>query len=46
MNRADISRIVDQWMIPTPKSAYMADIEKRPAIASAHGVWFVDIDGK
>ncbi len=46
MKRADISRIVDQWMIPTPKNAYMADIEKRPAIASAHGAWVVDTEGK
>ncbi|HEY1431352.1 MAG TPA: hypothetical protein VGF39_06980 [Stellaceae bacterium] len=30
MDRAHISRIADQWMIPTSKTAYMAGLESKP----------------
>jgi 2,2-dialkylglycine decarboxylase (pyruvate) len=46
MDRARISSIADQWMIPTSKTAYMAGIESKPVIASARGVWVIDTEGK
>ena len=46
MDRDRISRIAEQWMIPTAKTAYMAGLESRPAIATARGVWVIDTEGK
>jgi 2,2-dialkylglycine decarboxylase (pyruvate) len=46
MDRCRISRIAEQWMIPTSKTAYMAGLESKPVIAAAHGVWVVDTEGK
>jgi 4-aminobutyrate aminotransferase-like enzyme len=46
IERARISRIADQWMIPTSKTAYMAGLESKPVIAAARGVWVIDTDGK
>ena len=46
MDRARISSIAEEWMIPTSKTAYMAGLEAKPVIAAAHGVWVVDTDGK
>ena len=38
MDRSRIAEIVDKWMIPTAKTAYMAGLEKKPVIAAARGV--------
>jgi len=46
MDRARISSIADQWMIPTSKTAYMAGIETKPVIAAARGVWVIDTTGR
>jgi 2,2-dialkylglycine decarboxylase (pyruvate) len=46
MDRARIRDIADRWMIPTSKTAYMAGLESKPVIASAHGVWVIDTEGK
>lgn len=46
MDRARISRIANQWMIPTSKTAYMAGLETKPVIAAARGVWVIDTDGR
>jgi 4-aminobutyrate aminotransferase-like enzyme len=46
MDRARISRIADQWMIPTSKTAYMAGLESKPVIAAARGVWVIDTEGR
>jgi 2,2-dialkylglycine decarboxylase (pyruvate) len=46
MDDATVKHIVDHWMVPTPKGAYMAGLEKRPVIASAHGITVVDTKGK
>jgi 2,2-dialkylglycine decarboxylase (pyruvate) len=46
MDDTTVKHIVDHWMVPTPKGAYMAGLEKRPVIASAHGITVVDTKGK
>jgi 2,2-dialkylglycine decarboxylase (pyruvate) len=46
MDDTTVKHIVDHWMVPTPKGAYMAGLEKRPVIASAHGITVVDTQGK
>ena len=46
MDRARISEIAEQWMIPTSKTAYMAGLEKKPVIATASGVRVIDTEGK
>jgi 2,2-dialkylglycine decarboxylase (pyruvate) len=46
MEAGTVKHIVDHWMIPTPKGAYMAGLENRPVIASAHGITVVDTQGK
>jgi 4-aminobutyrate aminotransferase-like enzyme len=46
MQASEIEQIVSQWMVPTPKGAYMAGLEKRPVIARAEGVVVYDTQGK
>ena len=46
MDDTTVKHIVDHWMVPTPKGAYMAGLEKRPVIASAHGITVVDTTGQ
>jgi 2,2-dialkylglycine decarboxylase (pyruvate) len=46
MDRARISRIAEQWMIPTAKTSYMAGLETKPVIAAARGVWVTDTEGR
>ncbi|HEY0201980.1 MAG TPA: aminotransferase class III-fold pyridoxal phosphate-dependent enzyme [Burkholderiaceae bacterium] len=46
MDALSVKHIVDHWMVPTPSGAYMAGLEKRPVIASAHGITVVDTEGK
>jgi 2,2-dialkylglycine decarboxylase (pyruvate) len=46
MDRARISRIAEQWMIPAAKTSYMAGLESKPVIAAARGVWVIDTEGK
>jgi 2,2-dialkylglycine decarboxylase (pyruvate) len=46
MNAKEAAAIVEQWMIPTPKGAYMAGLEHRPIIARAEGIEVIDTTGK
>jgi 2,2-dialkylglycine decarboxylase (pyruvate) len=46
MDAKAVKHIVDHWMIPTPKGAYMAGLEKRPVIASGRGITVVDTEGR
>ncbi len=46
MNASEVKHIVDQWMIPTPRGAYMAGLESRPVIARAEGITVFDTNGK
>lgn len=46
MDSSTVKEIVDHWMVPTPKGAYMAGLEKRPVIERAEGVLVFDTTGK
>lgn len=46
MDSATVEEIAHRWMIPTPKNAYMAGLEKRPVIAHAKGIAVFDTTGK
>lgn len=46
MDASEVKHIVDQWMIPTPRGAYMAGLESRPVIARAEGITVYDTNGK
>jgi len=46
MDAAEVRRIVDHWVVPTPGGAYMAGLENRPVIARARGITVYDTQGK
>ena len=46
MDKGTVKEIVDTWMIPTPGAAYMAGLEDRPVLATAHGSTVVDTTGR
>jgi 4-aminobutyrate aminotransferase-like enzyme len=46
MDSSTVKEIVDHWMVPTPKGAYMAGLEKRPVIERAEGVVVYDTAGR
>lgn len=46
MQSASVEEIARRWMIPTPKNAYMAGLEKRPVIARGQGIFVFDTAGK
>lgn len=46
MDSSTVKEIVDHWMVPTPKGAYMAGLEKRPVIERAEGILVFDTTGR
>jgi len=46
MDTKEVKEIVDRWMIPTAKGAYMAGLESRPVISYAHGIEVYDTQGR
>ena len=46
MDSSTVKEIVDHWMVPTPKGAYMAGLERRPVIERAEGIFVFDTNGK
>ncbi|WP_144632126.1 aspartate aminotransferase family protein [Bordetella genomosp. 13] len=46
MDTTEVKEIVDRWMIPTAKGAYMAGLESRPVIARAKGIEVFDTQGR
>lgn len=46
MDTKEVKEIVDRWMIPTAKGAYMAGLESRPVISYARGIEVYDTQGR
>lgn len=46
MDSSEVKEIVDRWMIPTAKGAYMAGLENRPVISRAQGIEVYDTQGR
>ncbi|HYG41722.1 MAG TPA: aspartate aminotransferase family protein [Bordetella sp.] len=46
MDTKEVKEIVDRWMIPTAKGAYMAGLENRPVISYARGIEVYDTHGR